>query len=233
MSDLFDSNTNALPFETLVSRGVPTSKYMLWRQILLQVKHINKVAQIECDYNLMVDLPTGDKLNLNIESSKEIYNKLVTLLCEVPPSVAKYSSVFPQFELSMTKTMFLIPMKCVNNNQIQDSQFQILHRYLPTNKLLFKMEKIATMSCTLCNLYPESIVHLFYNCVSVKGLWMYVETLVEKLESRPIKLTAQDITLGFGLHLNRPSAYTDVNKLILYAKYYVWICRKKYEKCMR
>ena len=127
---------------------------------------------------------------------------------------------------SMAKTMFSIPEKCVKNNQLQDFQFQLLHRYLPTNQLLYKMEKISTASCTLCNLYAESIIHLFYDCVSVKCLWMYVETLLEKLESRKIKLKSQDVILGFGINRKDRIFYTDINKLMLYAKYYIWTSRK-------
>ena len=232
VSDLFDENNKPIPFETLTHRGISTSRYMMWRQIMAKIQHIRKERQVECDYDLKIDLPSGEKININTANSKEIYNKLLILLGEIPPSIEKFSHLFTHFDPSMAKTMFMIPLKCTKNNQIHDFQFQILHKYLPTNKLLFKMGKIAAMSCTLCNLHPESVVHLFYDCVCVKGLWMYVETLLETLETHPIKLTPQDIILGFGLHLDKPSAYTDLNKLILYAKYYIWICRKNSENVL-
>ena len=49
--------------------------------------------------------------------------------------------------------MFRVPRVCTRDNILKEFQFKILHRYLPTNDLLFKMEKVNSRKCTFCNLY--------------------------------------------------------------------------------
>jgi hypothetical protein len=55
---------------------------------------------------------------------------------------------------------------------------------------------------------------------------MYVEELLGKLEPSAIKLSSQDVILGFALHQKKCTLHKDVNNIILHAKYFIWNCRK-------
>ena len=36
------------------------------------------------------------------------------------------------------------------------------------------MKKVSSQTCTFCNLEPETIEHLFFQCIHVKDIWWYV-----------------------------------------------------------
>ena len=47
---------------------------------------------------------------------------------------------------------YLLPRKVTNNNKLREFQFKILHRYLATNIVLYKMKMTNINTCTLCNI---------------------------------------------------------------------------------
>ena len=82
-----------------------------------------------------------------------------------------YLEIFPGLSSKEIESMFIVPRVCTIDNILKEFQFKILHRYLPTNDLLFKMEKVNSRKCTFYNLYRETILHLFYECYCVRDLF--------------------------------------------------------------
>lgn len=113
---------------------------------------------------------------------------------------------------------------CTKDMIIKELQFKILHRYLPTNSLLFKMKKIESQKCTFCNIYNESILHIFYDCFEVKNLWLTIMTRLEKIDGNVRKLTRKDIILGYSLEHISPSNLL-INNVVLQVKSYLWKCK--------
>ena len=50
-------------------------------------------------------------------------------------------------------------------------QYRLLNRYLTTNVRRSKWDKTITHLCTFCQEFPETIVHLMWECKEVKLLW--------------------------------------------------------------
>lgn len=229
ISDLFYPNNNLIPFNQLTMRGISKNKYMLWRCIISAVKCIrNKEVTLdrkEQNYELVIDLPKEAQINITLSTSKDVYTNLITLSYESPVSIKKYANLFPILNNITCDNIFLNPRVCTKNNHLKDFQYQIIHRYLPTNYLLYKMGKVNSIMCTLCRLNTEHITHLFFDCVCVKVLWSFVEKLLEKLERRPFHLSCIDVILGYDIS-NQQNSYDNVNNIILYAKDFIWHCRK-------
>lgn len=78
-------------------------------------------------------------------------------------------------------SIFELPFKTSKESKFQWLQFQILHRILPTNEYLFKLNIIDPPTCSFCNEDIETIEHLFVDCFHVKEIWLYFE---EWLRSR-------------------------------------------------
>ena len=95
--------------------------------------------------------------------------------------------------------MFTVPRVCIRDNILKEFQFKILHRYLATNDLLFKMEKVNSRKCTFCNLWRETILHLFYECYCVRDQLFQVQIALERLDCSVEKLTCKDVVLGYQL----------------------------------
>ena len=122
--------------------------------------------------------------------------------------------------------MFLLPRKCTRDNGLIEFRYKILHRYLPTNTLLFKMKVIETTSCTFCNLYQESVLHLFYECLDVKNLWFQVENILIQVKKEPITLSGADVLFGYHLKTFCKKTLT-INNIILHTKMFIWLCKTR------
>ena len=87
------------------------------------------------------------------------------------------------------------------------------------------MDKIESPRCNNCNLYSETIEHLFYICISIRAIWLYVESICSKHCNLEVTFTCSDVILGY-----KVDEYTDgvskiCNKCILYCKYYIAQCK--------
>ena len=220
--DLYDITGNILPFTTWKNRGVCGSKFFIWRKIVNIAKSLklsfNNIRR-EIEHKITLDLGNGNIIDLENDTSKSIYNSLVKQQIEKPTSIAKYSEFLSILSDSEIKQIFLLPRKCTKDNEIKEFQFKILHRYLPTNTLLFKMHKVSSEKCTFCELYKENLTHLFFDCLCVRDLWFMVNNVLTLLTGNRIYLSTFDIIFGFSLSSQK--AY-DINNFILHVKYFIW-----------
>ena len=122
------------------------------------------------------------------------------------------------------RNMFINPRICTKDVLIKEFQYKVLHRYLPTNHLLFKMKKVDTNKCEFCNMYIESIPHLLYECFVVKDIWMQIQVCLSRLKDSEIRLSTKDVILGYSLEQMSPSNHL-VNNLVLHVKYFLWKCK--------
>ena len=227
--DLFDSKGNVIPFNFIVKRGVAKSKYILWQGIVTAIKRLkvnNKLTKMDNDSVKEIKLPTNDIIQLCNSTSKDNYHKLVKLAYEIPPAIHKYKITFPELHRIDLENIYLIPRISTSNNCIKELQFQILHRYLPTNFLLYKMNKVPSMGCSFCEVHTESIPHIFYYCIHVKPIWNNICNVLEKLYSRKLAFRCQDVIFGLGFEHKLKKEHVTINNVILNVKAFIWDVRK-------
>ena len=70
--------------------------------------------------------------------------------------------------------IFMIPTLCPVDNKTKDLQYKIILRFVPTNKLLYNMKKVNSQTCSFCHVETETVEHLFFNCIHMKDIWIYV-----------------------------------------------------------
>ena len=206
---------------------------MMWLSIIHQIKsskpqQCTDAEKVMETFTFTVKLTTDEELNVQLNTTRQMYNKLKRLHCNIPTSMEKYSITFPILNEININNIFLIPRMCTNDNTIKDLQFQILHRYIPTNYLLYKMNKVNSSVCSFCNIHIESIPHLFYECITVKHIWTCVTKVLEKVEMKAINLKCQNVILGLGFENREWMKHKLVNNVILLVKSFIWEC-KKYE----
>ena len=73
----------------------------------------------------------------------------------------------------------MIPTSCPVDNKIKALQYKIIMRFIPTNKLC-KMNRVNSQTCSFCHMEIETVEHLFFNCVNVKDIWIYVFDELQK-----------------------------------------------------
>ena len=201
-------------------------------RLITKIRNCNKnfIDKKDQAYKLILELDSKKQIDIQSCSSKYLYKELVTLSSELPPAILKHSQLFPEIINIKANNIFLIPRVCTNNNFLKDLQYQIIHKYLPTNHLLYKMGKVSSMSCSFCNIHTENIYHLFYECTTVKGLWIFVQNMIENVTSRQVNLSCQQAIFGYNFDKDDCTKYKDINNVILYVKGYIWNCRKYTEQ---
>ena len=159
-------------------------------------------------------------------NSKDIYGKITYQNDIENKAMLKYSSMYNILQ-EVWKTIYSIYRSCTKDNKIKELQYKILHRYIPTNKLLFQMGKITTNKCTFCEIYTETIEHLFFECHFVRNIWFELEHRLHLVEDVKICLTASDVLLCYNMYGNQSSNLqtVNINTVLLYVKNYIWECK--------
>ncbi len=224
--DLFDIKGDIIPFAVWKLRGVPQSKYIIWMAIVSIVTNAKIRISNSC-INIphkCVLLPTEDVIDIQECGSREMYNKIVKLRKEKPTALKSHFDKFSLLDEKEVENMFIIPRMCTRDMKMKEFQYKILHRYLPTNDLLYKMKKVSSKKCSFCNLYNDTVIHMFYECFCIKELWYMVFNVLQLIDNSVKTLTCKEVILGFDLKKISPLNLI-INNVILHVKMYLWKCK--------
>ena len=184
VDDLFE-NGKLILFETWKHRGASEIDRMIWCGVVPCVRekwNFDSVCREQHD--IPFQLSTGVNLEsgfINIEKVTQKHikillaeEKLNSLRANDYKYRLKYESVHGLLSSNEWKNIFLIPRTLLIDNKTKDLQYKIIMRFIPTNYLLYKMGKVNSQVCSFRNMEPETIEHLFFNCIYVKNIWLYV-----------------------------------------------------------
>ena len=115
--------------------------------------------------------------------------------------------------------IYCLPQKTLFDNKVFETQYKILHNYVPTNHLLFQMGKIPSDSCNFCFLYSQNIFHLFFDCLNVRNFWYQVEDRVNVNQQNNYTILKFDVFFG------HQSKEEYINKVIMYGKHFILQCK--------
>ena len=87
------------------------------------------------------------------------------------------------------------------------------------------MNKVVSPRCTFCELYEESIEHLFFECIEVKSFWLDLISEVNDRFDMKITLKCKDIVCGYEIENYTTNKHFAINIIILYAKQFIYRCK--------
>jgi len=151
-------------------------------------------------------------------SFKQIYNELIYLKYDRSASCLKYSETFEINDNDWSQ-YFMLPHTSGVSNKVKEMQYKILHSYVATNKLLYKMKVNPSSRCNFCFLYSQDLNHLIFECMVVKNVWFKIKEWLLELFDIQIDVILKDVLLGS----LKESSF--VNKMILHGKYYILKCK--------
>ena len=220
IKDLFEVN-EIIPFQTLQRRGVTMRSYMIWRSIVnIALQFMNPNDNLHNHTMLQQGaLITNDVHQNSHDILKMKSREITSLLVQNKQVKSKIQmDLINSYDLSENELteLYLLPRRLLKNNKIKELQYKIINRYLPTNYLLFKMKKVSSYSCTFCQFAKETIKHVFIECYKVKNFWIELKDNIDYFKE--VILSEQNILLGI------LGDSDESNKLIFYAKYYIWKC---------
>ena len=224
VEDMFDRNGDFLSFDILTRRGVVKNKYMQWFSLIHSIPKCWKATYTQTNtipstttrnVGLCLD---GKMIEYDKVKVKHIYQILLSKKKTILATGRMVHSEKHSIENDDWKNIYLLPRIVTKNNNLRDFQFKILHRFLATNKKLYKYGISNTTSCTFCQLQQEDIEHLFFNCIHVRNFWLFFENWWKEMYHGNTYLTIKDILFGF--------SYKDppvtLNQCILLGKKYIY-----------
>ena len=233
---LFDEG-NLLSFDTWVRRGANEADRLAWYGIVNCIYKKWNIHNV-CDNPSTEPIILSCGLNVktafvNVENMTQKHVKMVLYerkRLSLEDSDYKYKIKHQLIQGFISdeewKAIFLIPTLSPVENKIKDLQYKIIMRFVPTNYLLYKMKKVSSQTCTFCNLEPETIEHLFFQCIHVKDIWWYVFEEWAKLTGNTYEPNLRGCVLG--VYNNNVDDTREINTIVLIVKAYIMKC--KYEQ---
>lgn len=115
-------------------------------------------------------------------------------------------------------SIYSLPHIITKENKLKEFLLKILHRYLPTNKLLKKCGITDSAGSTFCHLQSETLEHMFFECSTVRTFWLHFIDWWKSETGDKIALRLKDVLLGY--EYNQPPIL--LNQAILKAKSYIF-----------
>lgn len=155
----------------------------------------------------------------NIKGSKEIYDIITATSWEKPKYETKWEN-----ELNLDVDRFWWKLlhnraifKISTDVQIQWFQYRIVHRILTTNVFLKRIGIVQSDLCSFCDLYPENLSHIFWECTYVEELWNSFFEWINDQTNMMIDANIVDILFGkLSKHKNI------INLLIILVKRHIY-----------
>ena len=83
------------------------------------------------------------------------------------------------------------------DNQIIWLQYRILHNILGTKALLYKMKKAGNNLSCFCNDKPETVTHVFADCLYSAEIWDLLKNWIYHEMGSKFDIDKKSILLGF------------------------------------
>ncbi len=202
--------------------GIETDTYLFYQTLVNAIPTQWKREYLNKNNNQIqrFDHPNASTEDPSKMQRKEMYFHMVNKKQDKSKACIKYTQMFDitneEWELYYT---FTIQLQVIN--KVKEMQYKILHDYVATNKLLYKMEFRSSPRCNFCNLYIQDTCHLFFECIEVKNFWFCLNEWLVINYDTPISVAVKTILFG------DVSAPEIQKKVVLYAKLFIFKCKYK------
>ena len=231
LQDLYVDNV-VIQFDEWLKRGVLPNDFLLWRGLLQQAAKENlniEVKSVNKGY-IQINDQCKEIEGISQRDLHECFNRLElqSLKKNYFKAKIKHESIHGAISDIEWRCIFNLSRSVNSRNYVKDIQYKILYRFLATNMLLYKMKKVVSKNCSFCNIAPESLEHLLYNCNIVLNFWLQLfGKWNEHLNTEHIDCNLKIVIFGL---LNRGNLSENesisLNLIILCAKSYIWSCKQ-------
>ena len=153
-------------------------------------------------------------------NSKDYYS---LLLCKKAQFPNRSLTLKREFDLTgdQLQRVYILPHTVCCEPYIKAFQYKVLNSILYTNTKLYKIRFSTDDTCSFCKSHPETVSHLFFDCIYSHSFWKEFERFFHFISKEPVSLTLKDVIIGI-IDSKRPL----LNYLLLVAKLYLWDCRR-------
>ena len=140
-------------------------------------------------------------------------------------SETKWAEQFHDENLNW-KTIYTSSLRATKDIKLQNFNYKLLMRIIPTNRFLLKCNIGHTTLCDFCSMEIETLDHLFWECIHEQLFWTNLSTLLQDYNVF-IHFNLRNIMLGITEGTNQTEVQTK-NFIILLGKHFIF--KNKYKK---
>ena len=151
----------------------------VWRKYLTQEEQ-----------DATVNLLAVDKL-----TCKTIYESLIDHQ-NFPPPTAEKRLIECGFDIHERQKIYSLPFLVTKEIKLSMFQYKIIHNFLYTNCLLYKMKKVENLHCPFCTNVDQTVSHLFVSCPYASSLWSEFIEWHQSVSKKTLSLSKNEVMYG-------------------------------------
>ena len=226
VGDLVDANGRILTHDRFTKKfpackpkflkycGIISSIPRAWKETIIEARSGMRLE----DRDTVPTITFGDKeIPITKIKTKQLYS-LRNKTSIIPTAFTRWQNEGlgqPSWSVVMN-----IPYQCTKSTKLQTFQYQILHRFIATNKFLYVRGIVESASCRYCQCI-DTIIHYFFACQKVREFWNKVFQFINR-NTFPERHIVNVSNIIFGI-IDAPPV---VNLIILLGKHYLYICKR-------
>jgi hypothetical protein len=188
--------------------------------------YLGYTAQQEC--SIIMD---NKYCNIDEISTKDIYTYII-MKSKIKPAAGKIKWIEKYDEMDVEEEfwqyIYVTPSSLTKNSKILMIQYKIINRILAVNYNLKIWGKSTTDKCNACS-QVDTIEHFMYQCPKTLCLWKSIQQWWKNIFHFTIKLSLLEIIFGIPNEI-KDHTVTIYNYVLLHAKYYIYVTKKKQEE---
>ena len=221
INDLLNENDAIMSYEEFNRKYNIRTNYLLYYGVIQAIPKSWKDKIKNSKKLPVVTNKSIEFVKTNKKSCQYFYNIFLSLISKSPvKQQEKWQTIFDH-EFDNWEQIYQTAFQCTKNNRLIIFQYKILNRTLSTNSFLYKCKLKETHLCSFCGETKESILHLFWECATVKTLWLEFQDLLYEKCDVSLPLAARYIIMG----LEDYDPHNCLNYCIILIKYYIYSCR--------
>ena len=225
VGDMFDDESNFLSVNALKQRyNFEFVCIMQYNSVISAISNFMKTVSIKRNCVKIVckpSIPFYYEPILFYEKCTKVIYRLLNESYTDPNSISRWNSELSPHRIQelLVKDVFKVCFKITTDSTAQWLQYRILHRILPVNYYLKKINLVSSDSCTVCKQDVETIQHIFIDCEKIMSLWSSFSLHIYVKTKERVGFNLQNVLFG-DLPLTRRNKV--LNFFILYTKQYIF-----------
>ena len=214
------NNGHILSFEEFRNKYPNTgTNFLTYNGIKSAVMSYRLKLKVEVSGAVPVEKPKAWATLLKCNNSKTVYNTLSINKAD-PTCIRRWETIFAGHNLNW-KRIFL-NMYNIKDSHLRWFEIRIVHRIIPTQKLLHSMGLVISPICDFCEDEVETIMHLFWECPQSRSFWNYLSMWIS---GSCVHLAGLKLNVFSVLFLEIDALDPTLHLIIALAKYYIFNCK--------
>ena len=195
---LLDENLHFLTFDAFEEKYSVKINFLQYQSVVNAVSKMKSICT--CSQAVTNTVEEQNNLLASTEFCKLAYTILIKQITSIPhKSQSKWLSDCNSQSVDCIdwRSSHGLAFLCTRESKLRTFQFKFLHRRIATNSYLFKIGITSDNLCSFCKERPETILHMFWECIFIQAFWNSIKQWMSKRPCFPNDVFSFQSCLGF------------------------------------